>query len=227
MNDKTPNDAQTYEQSKQYLKGALEHLLASGRSLRDLFELAIDKFGEDFLPYLMQFFQDIREGRIRIEGLGGSARDAIFGHHVTPEQRESLIREAAYYKGEKQGFSGSTEQDWVEAEKEVDAHLEGLIVKGTKLLDALTAALEDGMKVSQKEISRWLEKKASVAKEKTGTMKKTTGESASKSNYSKKEKKARSGETAAKKKTTKKKPAKKKTTKKKVSRKKAVNSKSE
>lgn len=222
MSDKTPYDAQTYEQSRQYLKGALEHLLASGRSLRDLFELAFDKFGEDFLPYLLKFFQDVREGRIRIEGLGESTRDAILGHHVTPEQRVKLIREAAYYKSEKHGFSSASERDWAEAEKEVDARLEGLIVKGPKFLAALTAALEDGMNVSQKEISQWLEGKASAAREKTGTMKKTAGiKSSSKSDDSKNKKKA------VKKKAAKKKATKKKAVKKKVSKKKVTKSKSE
>jgi hypothetical protein len=216
VSDKSPHDDQAYLQSRHYLKGALEHLLASGRSLGDLFEFAFDKFGEDFLPYLLQFFQDIREGRIRIEGLGKSTRDAILGYHVTLEERDNLIREAAYYKSEKHGFSGSTEQDWAEAEKEVDTRLEGLIGKSTKLLAELTAALEDGMSVSQREISQWLEKKAIVAREKTGTMKKTAGmKSSSKSDDSKKDIKVKSGDAAVKKKTTRKKARKKKVSKKK------------
>jgi hypothetical protein len=197
MIDKT-QDAQTYEQSRQYLKGALENLLASERSLRDLFELAFDNFGEDFLPYLLQFFQDIRGGRIRIEGLGESTRDAILGHHVTPEQRDYLIQKAAYYISENHGFSRSTEQDWAEAEKEVDARLEGLIA-------------------SQQEISQWLEGKASKTKKKTGTTKKTAGMApfsiSDDSNTVKKAVKKK----ATKKKATKKKAVKKKATKKKAS----------
>lgn len=191
MSDKTPHHNQTYEQSRQYLKGALEHLLSSGRSLTDLFEFAFDKFGEDFLPYLLQFFDDVREGRIKIEGLGKSTRDAIFGYHVTPEKRDKMILEAAYYKSEKRGFSGCTKEDWAEAEKEVDTRLEGLIGKSAKLLDALMASLDGGMNAGQKEISQWLEKKASVASKKSDTMKKTAGKkSSSKPGDNKKKKKA-------------------------------------
>jgi hypothetical protein len=179
MSEKAPHHNQTYEQSREYLKGALEHLLSSGRSLRDLFEFAFDKFGEDFLPYLLQFFEDVREGRIKIEGLGKSTQDAIFGYHVTPEKRDKMIREAAYYKSEKHGFTGCTKEDWAEAEKEVDTRLEGLIGKSAKLLDALMASVEGGMNAGQKEISQWLEKKASAARKKTDSMKKTAGKKSS------------------------------------------------
>jgi hypothetical protein len=40
---------------------------------------------------------------------------------VTPEQRLAMIREAAYYKAEKRGFSaGNDAQDWADAEREID-----------------------------------------------------------------------------------------------------------
>ena len=43
---------------------------------------------------------------------------------VTPEERWNLIALAAYYRAEKRGFvGGNTEQDWWEAEAEVDAEL--------------------------------------------------------------------------------------------------------
>lgn len=43
---------------------------------------------------------------------------------TTPEERHRLIREAAYLKAEQRGFEGgSPEQDWFEAEAEVDAAL--------------------------------------------------------------------------------------------------------
>lgn len=41
--------------------------------------------------------------------------------NVSNSQREQLIREMAYYKAEKRGFNGgNAEQDWLEAEAEVD-----------------------------------------------------------------------------------------------------------
>jgi hypothetical protein len=216
MSQKTHRDSQTYEHSKQYLKRTLEHLLASGRSLRDLFEFAFDKFGEDFLPYLLQFFEDVRKGHIRIEGLGESARATIIGHHVSPEERESLIRETAYYKSEKQGFSGSREQAWAEAEQEVDARLEGLIGRGSKLLEALTASVEEGMDTTQKEISQWLEKRATAVRNKTDTMKKAEEKkSSSKSGKGNKQKRAKTAKNA-KKKTTRMKAEKEKVSKKKI-----------
>ncbi|MDH5691794.1 MAG: DUF2934 domain-containing protein [Gammaproteobacteria bacterium] len=40
------------------------------------------------------------------------------------ETRESMIRVAAYLKAEQRGFvNGSPEQDWLEAEREVDKNL--------------------------------------------------------------------------------------------------------
>ena len=43
---------------------------------------------------------------------------------VTPEQRQSMIAKTAYLKAERRGFiGGDPEQDWLEAEMEVDASL--------------------------------------------------------------------------------------------------------
>lgn len=43
---------------------------------------------------------------------------------ITSEQRHHLIAEAAYLRAERRGFSGGdATQDWLEAEKEVDAAL--------------------------------------------------------------------------------------------------------
>lgn len=40
---------------------------------------------------------------------------------VTPEQRYRMICDAAYYRAERRGFiGGNPEQDWVEAELEID-----------------------------------------------------------------------------------------------------------
>jgi len=43
---------------------------------------------------------------------------------VTEEQRRRMIAEAAYYRAEKRGFSGgSSVDDWIAAESEIDAKL--------------------------------------------------------------------------------------------------------
>lgn len=45
---------------------------------------------------------------------------------ITPEQRERMIAEAAYYRAEHRGFqSGDPQQDWLEAEAEIDQMLGG------------------------------------------------------------------------------------------------------
>jgi hypothetical protein len=43
---------------------------------------------------------------------------------ITPEQRHQMIAEAAYARAEKRGFQGgSPEEDWLQAESEIDALL--------------------------------------------------------------------------------------------------------
>ena len=45
---------------------------------------------------------------------------------VRPEERQRMIELAAYYRAERRGFSaGSAEQDWLEAEAEIDRALGG------------------------------------------------------------------------------------------------------
>ena len=42
-------------------------------------------------------------------------------HPVTPDQRYHYVEVAAYYIAEKRGFdAGSTEEDWAQAELEID-----------------------------------------------------------------------------------------------------------
>ena len=43
---------------------------------------------------------------------------------ITPEDREEMISEAAYYRAEQHGFNPtSVDEDWFEAEKTIDAML--------------------------------------------------------------------------------------------------------
>jgi hypothetical protein len=53
-----------------------------------------------------------------------SRRVKSAGKHVTADNRLSMIRELAYLKAESRGFeNGTPEQDWIEAEREVDGIL--------------------------------------------------------------------------------------------------------
>lgn len=40
---------------------------------------------------------------------------------ITPEQRQTMIREAAYFMAEKAEFSGDSAAYWLAAEKQIDA----------------------------------------------------------------------------------------------------------
>lgn len=43
---------------------------------------------------------------------------------MTPQERESLIQQAAYFHAERRGFSGGAAvEDWLAAEREVDVSL--------------------------------------------------------------------------------------------------------
>jgi hypothetical protein len=47
-----------------------------------------------------------------------------FTQFVDPEKRAALIAEAAYFRAQKRGFApGHEQQDWLDAETEIDARL--------------------------------------------------------------------------------------------------------
>ncbi len=117
-------DNATYDVAKPYLKAALEQIIATGHSVRDLAEFATDKFGSSSYPYLREFQQDIRAGKIKVQGLRASAEASILAEHVSPEERESMIREAAYLIAESRGFAGGDPKtDWLMAETQIDEML--------------------------------------------------------------------------------------------------------
>jgi len=51
---------------------------------------------------------------------------SALGHRVTPEEREQLVAEAAYFRAEKRDFApGGDVDDWLEAELAIDRALIG------------------------------------------------------------------------------------------------------
>lgn len=156
-------DKARYESAKTYLKAAFEHLIAAGQDVRKLVEFASERFGDTFVPYVRQFLSDVREGRISIQGLTESAKMAVLGRQITAEEREALIREAAYLRAERRGFvGGSPEEDWHLAEQEIDQRLaaeSGLVVKGRRALSSATTNLEQELDSVKDVITRWLEGK--------------------------------------------------------------------
>jgi len=214
-------DKPTYESARAYLKDALEHMLAAGRNAREFGEFALDKFGDTFVPYLHEFSDDISQGRVKIKGLGKTAKATVFGRHVTRDEREQLIREAAYLRAESRGFvGGSPEDDWCQAEREVDqllAQETGLVEKGRQAVSSATGVIERELDDLKQVVSGWLQARpAPVKVAKPVAKKKKTAKADKKMEQAKPKAKAAVKKKAVKKKTVKKKAVKKKASKKKA-----------
>lgn len=158
-----PSESVTYENVRGYLQAVLEHLLAAGRSTHELVDFAVDKFGHSVVPYLTRFQQEIREGQVNVKNLAESARTAVFGVQVTDEQREQMIREAAYFRAQRRGFpQGESAENWAKAEKEVDALLEqqaGVVGRARKALTAAVSVAEQEVAQAKDAVAAWLAKK--------------------------------------------------------------------
>ena len=163
MSDNPRLDRNTYESSKRYLEEAAHHMANAGHKIHDFSDFALEKFGDDVLPYLEQFYRDIREGRIGLHNMTQPVKTAFFGVHVTPEERERMIRETAYLNAEQRGFSdGSDYDDWLNAERQVDAQLArsaGLVARGKKSVSSLAAVAEDDLKSAKAAVAEWVEKR--------------------------------------------------------------------
>lgn len=162
------SDTATYEEAKTHLKAAFEHSIAAGRDVWELTEFAFEKFGDTLGPYLNQFFNDVHEDRVKIQGLTESAKMAVLAHHVTAEERQAMIREAAYLRAEQRGFvSGSPEEDWLLAEQEIDERLvqqSGLVTKGRQAVTSATTNVEQELGSMKAIITHWLEGNSGVAR---------------------------------------------------------------
>ncbi len=171
-------DQATYDATKTYLKAALEQMIAAGHSTEGLAEFATDKFGGSFFPYLREFQQDIRTGRIKVQGLAEAEQASIFNARVAPADRERLIRETAYLRAEKRGFvGGSPEEDWLAAEVEVDERLvrqAGLSSAGNKRLEKAGDTVKNEFGSIQSVVYRWLEGKEYPGKNDTGVARRET-----------------------------------------------------
>ena len=157
----TQSDKAKYQVVETYLKSAFEHMLAAGRSAREFSEFTLEKFGESFRPYLRKFLADVDEGRVKVKGMTKAAKASLLGAHVTPQERIELIRIEAYVRAERRGFfGGSPEQDWFEAEREIDAQLSqdvGLVGKGHKALSSAAALIDKELDSIKESITSWLE----------------------------------------------------------------------
>lgn len=143
-----------------HLKQTLEHLTAAGHSAHELVMLSIEELGHNIVPILRQFQDEVRSGKIKIENITESAKTALFGIHVSPQQREHMIRDAAYSLAAKRGFvGGSPQEDWLEAEGEIDQFLAvqaGIIAKGRQAAEAVTAITEERLSRLSDKVDRWV-----------------------------------------------------------------------
>ena len=180
MTDNNQLDKETYESAKRHLRLALEHMISAGRNVQEFAQFSIDKLGDDFVPYIRKFTSDVRNERITIEGLTQSMKEEIFGRHVSDEKRNEMIREAAYYRAERRGFSGGSErEDWSEATKEVDELLAkeaGLVEKGRKGLVSAASVMEKELDKIKELVESWFESDIKQAPKKKAAAKKATKE---------------------------------------------------
>jgi hypothetical protein len=170
MTEQRRFDTARYEQARTFLKEASKHLVATGRSFGQRGKIAVEKFGKTVAPRLKRLRGDVRQGRFKITGLAESAKAAMLGHHVSAEEREHMIREAAYFHAQKRGFvGGDSDEDWRAAEKEIDALLareEGLLARGREAISS--AKSRAGLEIDQARtfVSHWIEGKRHPRKNK-------------------------------------------------------------
>ncbi len=161
-----PVDEGTYEATQPHLKAALEYTIAMGRSVRDWGEFCLEKFGSTILPYLKRFLLDVREQRVRIDGLGDGARNALFGTALTADERERWVQERAYFRAEQRGFTGgSAEEDWIESEREVDrwiAQQMGVVGRGREAVLSLGELAHKGFDGMRDMLTHWMEQRTSA-----------------------------------------------------------------
>jgi len=153
------------EQVTKYLHEALESLLAAGRSGYELVTFSVDKFGHAVVPHLEKLQQDIRQGSVTVQHLTEATQTAVFGLNVSAEQREQMIREAAYYRAEKRGFAeANADEDWLAAQQEIDAIIAqqaGVVAKARKTVDSALASTEKELAHAKSAVVQWLGKKSS------------------------------------------------------------------
>ncbi|MGD8617240.1 MAG: DUF2934 domain-containing protein [Gammaproteobacteria bacterium] len=160
-------ESATYDEAKAYLKEAFEHIISTGRGVREFADFSLERFGDTFSPHLRRFLGEVHEGRVAVQGLTESARMAVLGRHLSAEERQAMIREAAYLRAERRGFTGgSPEEDWLVAEQEIDEGLlqqSGLLTKGRSALASAATSLEEELTNVKDTISGWLGARSDAA----------------------------------------------------------------
>ncbi len=143
-----------------YLKSALEHVVAAEHGIQEFSEFALNRLGDKALPHLRSFIKDVQTEVIKVKGVTKSKRKQLFGRHISNEEREQCVREIAYRYAEQRNFAnGSPESDWYKAEKDVARQLDkemGIVQKGYR---SLTSGLATELKTVKQDVRKWLRDK--------------------------------------------------------------------
>jgi len=166
MNEDPRSENSTYAAVRRYLRETLEHMTAAEHPGREFVSFVHDRFGAEIQPHLRRFLDEVREGRVRVKGLTKTVREAVLGAHVSSAQRERMIREAAYMHAERRGFTGgSADDDWLAAEREVDARLAeeaGLAGRSRRAIDSARSVAEQEIGQVREAVAAWLERRGSA-----------------------------------------------------------------
>ncbi len=114
------------------LSGELDTLRKSIRMLETEFERKLENAMEKAVEKLKSRIEKSEAYSPGLHVLGGAGVDV--------NARRRLIEEAAYFRAERRGFNcGSPEQDWLEAEREVD----NMLLHGWMKMESLQAVSRD------------------------------------------------------------------------------------
>lgn len=168
MTKDTATEGASDESIRAYLKETLEHLVAAGHSTHELVEFSLDKFGKRIIPHLNELQEDIHQSRVKIQSLAESAKTAVLGIQVSPEQREQMIRDTAYLRAEKHNFAGGRHvEDWCLAEREIDellAKQDGLLEKARKNIQSVSQIAKSELADVKGAMHHWLKTRGTSVK---------------------------------------------------------------
>lgn len=164
-----PKKSTNQKTAKAYLKASLEQVIAAGHSVNEFKDYVVDKFGDEIIPQLRHFLTEVQHGKVKIKGLSLTARDAILGHPYSVEERETMIKEAAYFIAEKHGFDGYDKRDWALATEQIDDQIaaeSGLVGKSKRVLKSSATIIEDEYNDIKTVVTDWLQDRFGTKKNK-------------------------------------------------------------
>ena len=155
-----PFDEELYQAARPHLKDALEYTIALGRSAHDWGEFCLEKFGVTVTPYLKRFIAEVEPHTLKIERWSEHAKETIFGVEMTCDERDRRIREAAYFRAERRGFvGGSPDQDWIEAEHEINGQIGeqiGVVARAREAVSSLGELALKGFECTKGTLKAWM-----------------------------------------------------------------------